>query len=185
MCVRVETPHRCSDGLPLLRTLPCAVTFGVMEEQQVEIFEGEGVAGSLELVLAPGTASGYAGVRPSGRMWLVRHLVGRSWRNIGSFHTAQAAAVQVALAKRGEIAVRSPRPRKPRSSGHHPAPHDYTICWPTMAMVLPGSATATVAGSGHREDQSRSPGLDALAHAADAAPADTAASSSSIAIATC
>ena len=39
-----------------------------LEEQQVEIFEGEGVAGSLELVLAPGTASGYAGVRPSGRM---------------------------------------------------------------------------------------------------------------------
>ena len=59
-----------------------------LEEQQVEIFEGEGVAGSLELVLAPGTASGYAGVRPSGRMWLARQQ--RRWRHEEELPAAQA-----------------------------------------------------------------------------------------------
>ena len=41
-------------------------------DRQVEIFDGAGVSSRLELVLAPGTVSGYAGVRPSGRKWSAR-----------------------------------------------------------------------------------------------------------------
>ena len=88
-------------------------------DQQVEIFDGAGVSRGLELVLAPGTASGYSGVRPSGSKWAARYAVEGccKWRYIGTFDSPQEAAVQVALVTRGDYSVASPPPRKPPTRG--------------------------------------------------------------------
>ena len=71
-----------------------------------ETFEGAGCSSGLQLELALGNDSGYAGVFPttSGR-WQATVRVEREGkkvrRNVGSFNLAQEAAVQRALALQG------------------------------------------------------------------------------------
>eukprot|EP00966_Prymnesium_polylepis_P137009 3166061-Prymnesium_polylepis.1 len=73
------------------------------EDREYETYEGAGASASLRLELAPGSRSGYVGVRRSGQKWMARFHVGASkWRYIGTYETPQEAAVQVALATSGE-----------------------------------------------------------------------------------
>ena len=87
-----------------------------------ETFEGAGCSSGLQLELAPGSESGYAGVFPttSGR-WQATLRVEREGkkvrRNVGSFDLAQEAAVQRALAMAGFVDVASPASRAKRSKG--------------------------------------------------------------------
>jgi hypothetical protein len=70
-------------------------------ERAVELVELVGPSGSieLELELAPGTASGFAGVRPAGCRWQARITIpGSKWRCLGTFDSKKEAAVQRALA---------------------------------------------------------------------------------------
>ena len=89
-----------------------------------ETFEGAGCSSGLQLELASGNDSGYAGVFPttSGR-WQATVRVEREGkkvrRNVGSFNLAQEAAVQRALALQGYTDVLSPAPRAGRSICTH------------------------------------------------------------------
>ena len=85
-------------------------------EPQVEVF------GVHRLELAPGTRSGYVGVRQTKskkrpwQSWLA--LKGEKRRNVGSFTTPQEAAVARAAAKAGGVhLLPSPRKQAPRKSG--------------------------------------------------------------------
>jgi hypothetical protein len=75
-----------------------------------ETFDGAGCSSGIQLELAPGRESGYAGVCPttSGR-WQATLRVEREGkkvrRNVGSFDLAQEAAVQRALAMAGFLDV--------------------------------------------------------------------------------
>ena len=89
-----------------------------------ETFEGAGCSSGLQLELASGNDSGYAGVFPttSGR-WQATVRVEREGkkvrRNVGSFNLAQEAAVQRALALQGYTDVLSPAPRAGRGKCTH------------------------------------------------------------------
>ena len=80
------------------------------------------VFGIHRLELAPGTKSGYVGVRPSTshknpwQAWV--SLKGEKRRNVGSFKTPRDAAVARAAAKAcGAHLLRSPRKQAPRNKG--------------------------------------------------------------------
>ena len=87
-----------------------------------ETFDGAGCSSGIQLELAPGSESGYAGVFPttSGR-WQATLRVEREGkkvrRNVGSFDLAQEAAVQRAMAMAGFLDVASPANRAKRSKG--------------------------------------------------------------------
>ena len=87
-----------------------------------ESFDGAGCSAGLELELAEQNASRYAGVFPttSGRWQATVRLERggkRTRHNVGSFDTAHEAAVQRALALRGNISVASPARRADRGAG--------------------------------------------------------------------
>ena len=89
---------------------------GEDSELQVEVF------GIHRLELAPGTRSGYIGVRPTNskkrpwQAWVA--LKGEKRRNVGSYKTPQEAAVARAAAKAGGVhLLPSPRKQAPRKSG--------------------------------------------------------------------
>jgi len=89
---------------------------GEDEEGPIEVF------GVHRLQLAPGTKSGYTGVRPCKskknpwQAWL--SLKGEKRRNVGSFKTPRDAAVARAAAKAsGAHLLRSPRQQAPRTKG--------------------------------------------------------------------
>ena len=97
-----------------------------------ETFDGAGCSSGLQLELASGNESGYAGVFPttSGR-WQATVRVEREGkkvrRNVGSFHTREEAAVQRSLATAGFVDVASPVSRAKRSKGvHMPEPANHT-----------------------------------------------------------
>ena len=87
--------------------------------------EAEGpheVFGVHHLKLAPGTRSGYLGVRPTKskkRPWQAWvHIKGEKRRCLGSYKSAQDAAVQRAVALAcGADSLPSPRKQAPRNSG--------------------------------------------------------------------
>ena len=90
-------------------------------ERAVELFELMH-GGALELELAPGTASGFAGVVPAGKKWQARiNLTGIGWRCIGTFESPRDAAVQRALMVQNDDAPPTPPPRAPRTA--HLRPH--------------------------------------------------------------
>ena len=89
-------------------TRPCLFRMGKAGRRkrsalEFEVFEGAGCSSGLQLELAPGSDSGYAGVFPttSGR-WQATVRVEREGkkvrRNVGSFDTKEEAALQRALA---------------------------------------------------------------------------------------
>ena len=93
---------------------------------EYELFDSADCSSGLQLELAPNNESGYAGVSgptTSGR-WQAFVRVEREGhkvrRNVGSFDTAQEAAVQRALALLGSVEVLSPSSRGPRSTGMLP-----------------------------------------------------------------
>ena len=100
------------------------------DELAYETFDGAGCSSGLQLELAPGSDSGYAGVFPTtSSKWQATIRVEREGkkvrRNVGSFETKGEAAVQRALAIAGYIDVASPALRAMRSKGArfpHPWP---------------------------------------------------------------
>ena len=89
-------------------------------ERAVELFELMH-GGALELELAPGTASGFAGVVPAGKKWQARiNLTGIGWRCIGTFESPRDAAVQRALMVQNDDAPPTPPPRAPRTAPLQP-----------------------------------------------------------------
>ena len=77
--------------------------------------------GIHRLELAPGTKSGYVGVRPNPskkRPWQAWLQVGGQRKTVGNFKKPQDAAVARAAAKaEGFRYLRSPRKQAPRNSG--------------------------------------------------------------------
>ena len=111
----------------LLNASPCLFRMGKAGRRkrsalEFEAFEGAGCSSGLQLELALGSDSGYAGVFPttSGR-WQATVRVERMGkkvrRNVGSFDNAQLAAVQRALALQGLRDVLSPAHRAGRRKG--------------------------------------------------------------------
>ena len=108
---------------------------------EYELFDGAGCSRSsgLQLELAPNNESGYAGVSgpTTSSRWQAFVRVEREGhkvrRNVGSFDTAQEAAVQRALALLGSVEVLSPSSRGPRSTGMLPVT---THCCLTFCLVL-------------------------------------------------
>ena len=98
-------------------------TAGAMEDDEGKDDEGPiEVFGVHRLELAPGTMSGYIGVRPNKskkhpwQAWL--SLRGEKRRNVGSFKSPRHAAVARAAAKAcGAETLRSPRKQAPRNKG--------------------------------------------------------------------
>lgn len=96
-----------------------------------QTFAGLGASSGLELELAPRSESGFAGVFPtqSGKWQAVVRVEidgQKVRRTVGSsFESAEAAAVQRALAIKGYVKVLSPVKRADRGTGtlatHHPS----------------------------------------------------------------
>jgi hypothetical protein len=114
-------------------TRPCLFRMGKAGRRkrsalEYEAFDGAGCSSGLQLELAPNSESGYAGVSgptTSGR-WQAFVRVEREGhkvrRNVGSFDSAQEAAVQRALALLGSVELLSPSTRGPRRTGALPVP---------------------------------------------------------------
>ena len=96
--------------------------------------------GVLRLPLKPGTASGYVGVQRSAskrRPWQATLKPrGRKRLNVGSFKTAQEAAVGRARAKAdGAHLLASPRKQAARNSGARPCQTRLLFQCPTLSEV--------------------------------------------------
>ena len=113
-------------------------------DRAVELVELAGPSGSieLELELAPGTSSGFAGVVRAGRKWQARiNMKGIGWRCIGTFESPRDAAVQRALMIDNDDAPPTPPPRAPRtaavqSRGQLPPPPAPMLCVTARAVSM-------------------------------------------------
>ena len=115
----------------------------------VEIFDGVGPSAKLELELAPGTRSGYVGVNPSpgnSGHWQAWIYSNSKKRGLGTFESAQEAAIMRALAQRSGDVPDSPPVRRKRAIGAlHPS---LPCCTPCLFLTVCERVLVVVACSG-------------------------------------
>jgi hypothetical protein len=123
------------------------------KEVETEIVGGAGATARLILKRKPNTKSGYYGVIPNGKGWRARVYkeTKKSWDSIGTYTTAQEAAIAVAIAEEQVAAGNGSfySPEKQRASTQEGASPASAIS-PSRARTLLHTLILTAPSPAHR-----------------------------------
>ena len=123
------------------------------KEVETEIVGGAGATARLILKRKPNTKSGYYGVIPNGKGWRARVYkeTKKSWDSIGTYTTAQEAAIAVAIAEKQVAAGNGSfySPEKQRASTQEGASPASAIS-PSRARTLLHTLILTAPSPAHR-----------------------------------